>query len=149
MGMVRSSRLRSALYWAATGFVALETFVGGMIDLTHGRVNVVSGPRAVDIVTGLGYPVYVLAILGGWKLAGALTLVVPGFLRLKEWAYAGLVFELSGAAFSQGACGNRSDMIAPLFLLGLVAASWALRPANRVLGAGTPPPPPGVAHTTS
>jgi hypothetical protein len=60
--------------------------------------------------------------------------VVPGFLRLKEWAYAGIVFELSGAVASLAACGRSADLIVPLFLLGLAFASWALRPPNRTLG---------------
>ena len=77
---------------------------------------------------------YVLWIIGIWKILGAITLSVPGFLRLKEWAYAGIVFELSGAVASLAACGRNADLIAPLFLLSLALASWALRPANRTLG---------------
>lgn len=77
---------------------------------------------------------YVLVILGIWKIPGAITLVVPGFLRLKEWAYAGIVFELSGAAASQAVRGQPKDIIAPLVLLALALSSWALRPPNRVLG---------------
>jgi DoxX-like protein len=121
-------------YWTTTTLIALETLVGGFADLTHGRTLLVSGPFVVDVLAGLGYPAYVLWIIGIWKILGAIILVVPGFLRLKEWAYAGIVFELSGAAASLAACGRRTDLIAPLFLLGLALASWALRPANRTLG---------------
>src|SRR5439155_1461726 len=88
-------KAKHIFYWAMTLLIALETFAGGVMDLTHGRTNVFSGPTVVDVVTSLGYPVYVLVILGIWKIPGAITLVVPGFLRLKEWAYAGIVFELS------------------------------------------------------
>lgn len=123
------------LYWMTTSLIALETFVGGVMDLTHGRTGVVSGPLVTQVVTGLGYPVYVLAILGIFKIPGAVTIVAPGFVRLKEWAYAGIVFELSGAVASHAACGNWGDLIAPLSLLCLAIASWALRPASRVLGA--------------
>ena len=121
-------------YWTTTALIALETLVGGFVDLTHGRTGVVSGPFVVDVLGGLGYPVYVLWILGIWKILGAVTLIVPGFLRLKEWAYAGIVFELSGAAASLTACGRTADLAPPLFLLSLALASWALRPPNRTLG---------------
>jgi uncharacterized membrane protein YphA (DoxX/SURF4 family) len=79
-------KAKHLFYWATTLLIALETFAGGVMDLTHGRTNIFSGPTIVDVVTSLGYPVYVLVILGIWKIPGAITLVVPGFLRLKEWA---------------------------------------------------------------
>ena len=123
------------LYWITTALIALETFAGGVVDLTHGRTGIFNGPRVTDVVTSLGYTVYVLAILGIWKIPGAITLVVPGFLRLKEWAYAGIVFELSSAAVSHAVCGHRSEVIAPAALAGLALASWGLRPPTRILGA--------------
>ncbi len=125
-------KAKHILYWTTTSLIALETFAGGVMDLTHGRTNVFSGPTVVEVVTSLGYPVYVLVILGIWKILGAITLVVPGFLRLKEWA--GLVFELSGAAASQAIRGQPKDIIAPLVLLALALFSWALRPPHRILG---------------
>ena len=128
------------LYWTSTTLIALETLVGGFADLTRGRTVLVSGPLVTEVVAGLGYPVYVLSIIGIWKILGAITLVVPGFLRLKEWAYAGIVFELSGAVASLAACGRTADLIAPLFLLALALASWALRPATRMLGKATQAP---------
>ena len=128
-------KAKTMLYWTTTSLIALETFAGGVIDLTHGRTGVVSGPFVTQVATSLGYPVYILAILGIFKIPGAITLVVPGFLRLKEWAYAGIVFELSGAVASHAACGNWRDLIAPLSLLCLAIASWALRPPSRILGA--------------
>ena len=130
-----TSKMKVICYWVTTALIALETLAGGVTDLMHGRTNLFSGPRVVDVVTSLGYPVYVLAILGVWKIPGAIVLVVPRFLRLKEWAYAGIVFELSGAAASQAVRGRSSDIIAPLVLLGLALSSWALRPPSRTLGA--------------
>jgi hypothetical protein len=127
-------KAKTLLYWATTFLIALETFVGGIVDLTHGRTGVVSGPPVTEVVTSLGYPVYILAILGVLKIPGAITIVIPGFLRLKEWAYAGIVFELSGAVLSHAACGKWSDSVSPLSFLGLAIASWALRPATRTLG---------------
>jgi len=128
-------KAQTIFYWATTSLIALETFAGGVIDLTHGRTGVVSGPFVTQIVTSLGYPAYILLILGIFKIPGAITLVVPGFLRLKEWAYAGIVFELTGAVVSNAVCRNRSDLIAPLSFLCLAIASWALRPPSRILGA--------------
>ena len=127
-------KAKTMLYWATTSLIALETFLGGVVDLTHGRTGVVSGPVVTQVVTSLGYPVYILAIISIFKIPGAVAIVVPGFLRLKEWAYAGIVFELSGAVASDAECGKWGDSIAPLSLLCLAIASWALRPASRTLG---------------
>lgn len=125
---------RTILYWTTTWLIALETCAGGIMDLTHGRTGVVSGPLVTQVVTGLGYPTYILAILGIYKIPGAVTLVVPGVLRLKEWAYAGIVFELSGATASHAACGNWGELIAPLSFLCLAIASLSLRPPHRMIG---------------
>ena len=141
-------KAKQILYWTTTSLIALETFVGGAMDLTHGRTNVFSGPTVVDVVTGLGYPVYILWILGVSKIPGAITLVVPGFLRLKEWAYAGIFFELAGAAASQAMRGQAKDIIAPVVLLGVALLSWALRPPNRVLGAAPTATPEGQTIST-
>ena len=134
-GRIRELKAKTMLYWTSTSLIALETFLGGVVDLTHGRTGVVSGPFVTQVVTSLEYPVYILAIIGILKIPGAVTIVVPGFLRLKEWAYSGIVFELSGAVASHAACGNWGDLFAPLSLLCLAIASWALRPASRILGA--------------
>ena len=117
---------KKILYWTTTSLIAVETFAGGVIDLTHGRARIFSGPSVVDVVTGLGYPVYVLLILGAWKLPGAIALIAPGFPRLREWAYAGVVFELSGAAASHAICNHWSDITLPLVLLGFTLSSWTL-----------------------
>jgi hypothetical protein len=124
------------LYWTTTCLIALETFAGGVMDLTHGRTGVVRGPFVTQVVTSLGYPMYIVTIIGIYKIPGAATLLVPGFLRLKEWAYAGIIFELSGAAASHAACGNWGELIAPLSLLCLAIASWSLRPPGRMIEPG-------------
>lgn len=126
-------KAKQVLYWATTSLVALETFAGGIVDLTHGRTAVFRGPKVADVVTSLGYPTYILEILGAWKILGAVTLVAPRSLRLKEWAYAGIVFELSGAVVSQAVRGKSRDIIDPLVLLGLALSSWTLRPPDRIL----------------
>ncbi len=84
----------------------------------------------------LGYPPYFVTVLGAWKVLGALAILAPGAPRLKEWAYAGIMFDLTGAALSHAAIGHPAvKAIAPLAILGIAAASWALRPASPRLGA--------------
>jgi hypothetical protein len=130
-------KLKMIMYWTTTALIALETFAGGIVDLIHGRTGVFSGPHVTDVLISLGYPVYVLAILGVWKIPGAITLVVPGFLRLKEWAYAGIFFELSAGGVSHAMCGHRQEILVPVVLAGVALTSWASRPPSRVLGART------------
>jgi len=121
-------------YGATTALIALETLAGGVTDLTRGRTMVVTGAPVVDVVTGLGYPAYVLTILGVWKLLGAIAVLAPRTPRLKEWAYAGLLFHLTGAAASQAARRQSVGAIMTLVALaGLALASWALRPPSRAL----------------
>ena len=126
---------RTIVYWGATTGIGLETLVGGVTDLAHGRELLLVGRPVADVVTGLGYPVYVLTLLGVVKIPGALVVLLPGWLRLKEWAYAGIVFELLGAAASNVVQGpHLGDAATILVLAGLALLSWALRPPNRILG---------------
>ena len=76
-------------YWVVTVLIALETLVGGVTDLMHGREILVAGPPVADVVTHLCYPLYFVRIIGFWKVLGGIVLLVPGYPRLKEWAYAG------------------------------------------------------------
>jgi hypothetical protein len=81
------------------------------------------------------YLAYLLTILGVWKVAGTVAILAPGFPRLKEWAYAGIFFDLTGAAASHAASGDVVwHIVAPSILAVLTVASWALRPPSRVLG---------------
>ena len=126
---------RSIAYWTTTILVAFF-MTGGVAQLMQYRAN----PHGV--VPELGYPMYFFAILGVWKILGAITILVPGFPRLKEWAYAGIFFDLTGAAVSCAAVGGYGaygfHVIAPLIIAGLTMASWALRPPNRTIGAPLP-----------
>ena len=115
-------------YWATTALVAFAVLSGGAAELAR-------RPDNVEGLVHLGYPVYFATIIGFWKVLGGMTVLVPGFPRLKEWAYAGIFFELTGAAASFVARGEiTGDLIAPLVLTGLAVASWALRPQSRTLG---------------
>src|SRR4029450_4188519 len=80
-------------YWATTGLVAIAFASSGAANLTRSS-GVLAG------MTHLGYPSYLATVLGVWQLLGAAAIVVPGFPRLKEWAYAGMFFDLSGAIVS-------------------------------------------------
>jgi uncharacterized membrane protein YphA (DoxX/SURF4 family) len=122
------------VYWATTTIVALELLAGGATELVHGRTLLVVGEPVVEAMAHLGYPVYFLTILGVWKLLGAIALLVPRFLRLKEWAYAGTFFNMTGAAASGVLRGDSmGDYIWPLLMAVLVLVSWALRPQSRTL----------------
>jgi hypothetical protein len=111
-----------------TGLVVFELALGGAWDIM--RV-----PQVRDLIEHLGYPPYFLLILGVWKLLGAAALAVPGFPRLKEWAYAGVVFDLTGAVASIliSGLGSAGTLAYPLVMLGVAGASWALRPPSRRL----------------
>jgi len=83
-------------------------------------------------MTRLGYPVYLLTILGVWKLLGVVAVLIPKFPLLKEWAYAGFFFAMSGAVYSHIASGNSvNEIFPPLLLLILTMVSWYFRPADR------------------
>jgi len=119
---------RAAGYWTTTTLVALAFLTGGAAYLAR-------ADEPLRGMAALGYPAYFVTILGAWKLLGGLALLAPRLPRLKEWAYAGIAFDLTGAAFSHAAVGHpAAKVIAPLVILGLAAASWALRPASRRLG---------------
>jgi uncharacterized membrane protein YphA (DoxX/SURF4 family) len=126
--------LRSAAYWTSTTLIALAFLSAGAAYLF--RVE-----EPLRGVVELDYPAYVLTILGIWKVLGGIAILVPRLPRLKEWAYAGMTFNLTGAAFSHATMGHPAlKVIVPLVLLGIAAVSWALRPASRMLGTATAGP---------
>jgi hypothetical protein len=119
-------------YWALTGIVAWEMAAGSMWDLL--QIDFVRG-----VFNELGYPRYLLLILGVWKLPCALVLLLPRLPRLKEWAYAGAFFTYTGAAASHFLHGDGpGKWMGPLVFGVLTLASWALRPAERRLASQKP-----------
>jgi uncharacterized membrane protein YphA (DoxX/SURF4 family) len=116
-------------YWVTTALVVFELGLGGAWD-------VMQVPQVRELMDHLGYPHYFLVILGIWKLFGAIALLIPRFPRLKEWAYAGAVFDLTGAVASLFASGlaSVSTVAYPIAMIGAAVASWALRPPSRRLG---------------
>ena len=116
------------IYWIATIWLSL-----GMVATGTGQlVKMKAGQGGVEMITHLGYPVYLLTLLGVWKILGVVALLIPKFPLLKEWAYAGIFFVMSGAIFSHIAIGDPISAIFPsLLLLILTVVSWYFRPADK------------------
>ena len=120
------------IYWISTAWLALGMLSTGALQLFRAKAEGALAPPGVYGITHLGYPVYFLTILGIWKLSGVVALLVPEFPLLKEWAYAGFFFAMSGAVFSHIAPGNpMSEIAPPVLLLILTVVSWYFRPADR------------------
>ena len=123
--------MRTIAYWTTTALLVPPIFLGALLD-------VASPPDVVQFFAGLGYPAYIGPIVGTWKLLATIAILAPRLPRLKEWAYAGLFFDLTGAAISQAASGHGvGDVLFPLVLAALAVASWALRPASRQIQLAT------------
>ena len=121
------------IYWISTVWLSLGMFATGMVQLLKVESEGALAPPGVWGITQLGYPVYFLTILGVWKLLGVIAVLIPKFLLLKEWAYAGFFFIMSGAVFSHIASGNSvKEIFPPLLLLILTMVSWYFRPADRI-----------------
>jgi uncharacterized membrane protein YphA (DoxX/SURF4 family) len=120
-----ASRLIRILYWVITILVAFSIASGGAAQLFGAREN-------VEGIARLGYPAFFLTIIGFWKLLGGIVIVIPRFRVVKEWAYAGIVFDLSGAAESNAFSGMPVfHVVAPIVLMGMAMVSWALLPIAR------------------
>jgi hypothetical protein len=125
-----TSKTHHTAYWVTTAILALVMLGGGAADVVH-QHDTAAG------MVHLGYPLYFMTILGSWKLLGGITVLAPGLPRLKEWAYAGAVFDLTGAAISHLATGDDvRHILTPLGFAAVALASWALRPPGRTLAAG-------------
>lgn len=115
-------------YWTATGIVALLLLSGGVAQVTL-------QPQNVEGFTRHGYPIYFMVLLGVWKLLGGIALLVPRFPRVKEWAYAGIFIDFSSAVVTHAVYGDGvGHILAPIVCIGILFASWALRPESRTLG---------------
>jgi hypothetical protein len=128
-----SSKIRSIAYWIFTLLVVYEMTAGSLWDLL--RIEYVR-----VVLAHLGYPMYLLTIMGVWKLPCAMALLAPGLPRLKEWAYAGAFFLYTGAAASHFSAGDVAGKWAmPLVLAGFTVASWALRSPQQQLSSAASP----------
>jgi hypothetical protein len=116
------------IYWIATIWLALGMLSTGLVQLFKAK----EGQGGVDMITHLGYPVYLLTLLAAWKIFGVVAILIPKFPLLKEWAYAGFFFIMSGAIFSHIAAGDSMKELFPsLLLLVLTVVSWYSRPLDR------------------
>ena len=115
------------IYWVTTLWLAL-----GMVST--GMVQLVKMKEEVDNFSSLGYPAYLMTIIGGWKMLGVVTVLMPKFPLLKEWAYAGFFFAMTGAVVSHLISGHGAkEIFGPMLLLVLTVISWYFRPADRRL----------------
>ena len=113
------------IYWIATIWLALGMVSTGIVQLLKMKEETV-------MMAHLGYPIYFLTIIGIWKILGVVAVLVPKFPLVKEWAYAGFFFAMSGAIFSHIAVGDPLKEIFPAsLLLILTVVSWYFRPADR------------------
>ncbi len=119
------------IYWIATSLLGF-----GMLQ--SGIFAVLKTKQWIDLVTSLGYPVYFLTILGIWKILGVIAILIPRFPLLKEWAYAGFFFAMTGALASHLASGDHSikGLAGPFFQIVFILLSWYFRPADRKIVAG-------------
>ena len=116
------------IYWIATLWLALGMLSTGGVQLLRAK----EGAGGANSMIHLGYPVYFLTLLGIWKFLGVAAVLIPKFPLLKEWAYAGFFFVMSGAVFSHLACGDGAkEFFGPVLLLVLTVLSWYFRPADR------------------
>lgn len=120
-------RRNRTLYWGTTGLLAFGMFAGGFAQFIQAKFN-------ADGFIHLGYPLYSMQLIGAWKMVGVIALLVPGYRLVKEWAYAGFFFLLTGAVTSHIASGDSLiHWIAPFIFAILTVLSWYLRPADRRL----------------
>lgn len=125
------TKAKKIIYWVATLWLALGMTSSAVVQLM--RI-----PEGVQGVTHLGYPAYLLTILGTWKILGVIAILAPRFPVVKEWAYAGFFFVTSGAFISHVTMGDPFGEIFPsVLLLTLTVVSWYLRPASRTVSSGT------------
>lgn len=123
-----SNQKSSALaFWIVTGLLSFGMLLGGTAQILRLKFN-------VEGIVHLGFPEYVLPILGTWKVLAVIVILMPKYQLVKEWAYAGLFFLLSGGVISHFASGDGIAEALPVFVfMCLTVASWYLRPANRKL----------------
>jgi DoxX-like family len=119
--------MKNVGYWVCTGLIVFFMLPGGIFE-------VMRSPQIVHNTEALGYPLHFIVFLGVWKILGSIALLAPKFPLLKEWAYAGIFFDLTGAAVTNVANpGPAWHVAAPLAIIAVLYGSWALRPESRRL----------------
>jgi hypothetical protein len=119
------SKTKKIVYWVATIWLSL-----GM--LSTGIVQIIQMGEEVEMMLRLGYPLYFLSLIGVWKILGVIAVLVPKTPLIKEWAYAGFFFTMTGALVSHFALGDKAiEFFGPTLLLVLTVVSWYFRPSDR------------------
>lgn len=122
------SKRNKIIYWIATVWLALGMVSTGVVQV----IKVKAGTGGLDSVIHLGYPAYILPLLGIWKILGVLAVLMPRLPLLKEWAYAGFFFVVTGAIYSHMMSGDGAkELFGAGLLLVLTLVSWYFRPADR------------------
>jgi uncharacterized membrane protein len=121
--MTKSSKI---IYWIATVLLSFGMLASGLAQLCHSK-------EMVELIVSLGYPLYFMYVIGVWKILGVTAILSPGFKLVKEWAYAGFFFLMTGALVSHLASGDNSikGIIGPFMQTIFIILSWSFRPANR------------------
>lgn len=115
------------IYWVATALLCFGMTASGISQILHLK-------EMNELISHLGYPFYFTYIIGVWKLLGVIVLLIPKYPLVKEWAYAGFFFLLTGAFISHVFMGDFNNAIlGSLFQTLFVIVSWYFRPANRKL----------------
>lgn len=128
------TKTQKIIYWFATVVLVFGLLASGIQQLLLLEIEGALAPPFAWGIVQLGYPVYVLTILGVWKLLGAVAILIPKYPLLKEWAYAGIFFLFTGALFSHVASGHPwYESVPATTLLILTIISWYFRPADRKL----------------
>lgn len=119
------TKTKKITYWVSTIFLSFGMFAGGIQQMLQiGGYN--------EIVSQLGYPLYLLSILGTWKILGVIAILIPKKALLKEWAYAGFFFAMSGATISHLAVEQPiTEALPSIILLLATVTSWYFRPNDR------------------
>lgn len=119
------TKTNKTIYWIATILLSLGMLSGGIAQILKVQQN-------VDGTVHLGYPIYLMSILGVWKILGVIAILIPKFKLLKEWAYAGFFFAMTGAVISHITVGDTFlQFLAPSIFVILTVISWYLRPTDR------------------
>jgi uncharacterized membrane protein YphA (DoxX/SURF4 family) len=115
------------IYWIATVLLSFGMLASGIAQLTRAK-------EMVDLISHVGYPPYLMTLLGIWKILGVIAILLPGFRLVKEWAYAGFFFLMTGALVSHLAMGDSGKAIlGPLMQTIFIILSWYFRPPSRRL----------------
>lgn len=119
-------------YWIITVILSFCIFFGGLTQALQLK-------QTIEGFKPLGYPIYFISVIGIWKMLGVIAILIPGFKLLKEWAYAGIFFVMTGAVISHLASNDiKAQIIAPIVLAIFTVLSWYLRPADRKIIAVNP-----------